>query len=471
MKQTTHDAALEFYRSFLASINVTEGDNGELLHHISNRVDPKPILIKDKVDGVSIDKPLVMPTKENLRRLSIDGLIGFNPICESSVRGESEVFRKLKRLVVFKVSQSMLILMQVLVRLAMAEDSTKRLNSKQMEFLALAMGDDLPKEKFASKLTKAIASASTEKSQVLPVTIYVKRDAKQVGVSDPFRRAAIVSFPFALEAARKPDQLAGVTFAVYEMRIINSMLNAILPGLTEQDTYSYYGNPAVVPNFTSLLNAWYTIASKLNEAMVLFDEEDPDIQKIDLSWYGKMNSLSSWIGVIQPLAGNEGDGEDNTERMIRDNAKVERPEARQPQRERVPERNLPQRESFRQSSPSASSATTDGVERVKIGSTSRDRDYGRDRGREVYRNERHSHAPRREPYRQTRNSGLQYADDGVDTGRDLSRELSRLSRGGRDDYSQQRPYDPYGAQERYRDSVDAPEDRRYHRGRPTRTNF
>ena len=97
MKQTTHDDALAFYRSFLSSINVAEGENGELLHYVSNRAEPKPILIKSKEDGVSVDKPLVMPTKDNLRRLSVDGLIGFNPLCESSVRGESEVFRKLNR--------------------------------------------------------------------------------------------------------------------------------------------------------------------------------------------------------------------------------------------------------------------------------------------------------------------------------------------------------------------------------------
>ncbi len=442
MKQTTHDDALAFYRSFLSSINVAEGENGELLHYVSNRAEPKPILIKSKEDGVNVDKPLVMPTKDNLRRLSVDGLIGFNPLCESSVRGESEVFRKLKRLVIFKTNQSILVLMQNLARLSVSEDSSKRLNSKQMEFLALAMGDDLPKDKFVSKLTKSFAAAGADKSQILPTTIYIKRDAKQPGVADPFRRAAIVAFPYAVEAAKKPDQLAGVTFAVYEMRIINSMLEAILPGLTSQDTYSYYGNPAVVPNFSALLHAWYSIASKLNEAMILFDGEDLDIAKIDLSWYGKMNSMSSWIGVIQPLAGNEGDGEDNTERLVRDTATNDR--LRQ---DREPESQLrrrpAQRELDRQPTPSRSPTSTGGVERVKLGEASRHRE-----------DDRHQRQPQREerrPLRTSHRDQPQYHDDGVDSGRDLSRELSRMSREsrGEDRSGQRQPHDHYGVNRRF----------------------
>lgn len=435
MKQTTHDGALEFYRSFLSSINVVEGEGGELLHKISERAELRPILIKSKVDGVAVDKPLVMPTKDNLRRLSVDGLIGFNPLCESSVRGESEVFRKIKRLVTFRITQSLLVLMQNLARLSVAEDSAKRLNSKQMEFIAQALGDDLPKDKFVSKLSKSFVAASADKSQLLPVTVYVKRDAKQPGIPDPFRRAAIVSFPYAVEAAKKPDQLAGVTFAVYEMRIINNMLEAILPGLTEQDTYSYYGNPAVVPNFTSLLNAWHSIASKLNEVMIMFDGEDPDITKIDLSWFGKMNHLSSWIGVIQPLDGNEGDGEDVSERMSRDSARVE-PRRESPQREL----SSPRQSAFRQSTPSASPASNS-EGRVKIGSA---------RNNVSNRDELRRHEPmRREERHNSQYEEPRYADDGSSTGRDLSRELSRMSRDRLGESRDRRPYNPYGQNDDY----------------------
>lgn len=462
MKQTTHDDALAFYRSFLSSINVAEGENGELLHYVSNRAEPKPILIKSKEDGVNVDKPLVMPTKDNLRRLSVDGLIGFNPLCESSVRGESEVFRKLKRLVIFKINQSVLVLMQNLARLSVAEDSSKRLNSKQMEFLALALGDDLPKDKFVSKLTKSFAAAGADKSQVLPATIYIKRDAKQPGVADPFRRAAIVSFPYAVEASKKPEQLAGVTFAVYEMRIINNMLEAILPGLTLQDTYSYYGNPAVVPNFSALLHAWYSVASKLNEAMILFDGEDLDIAKIDLSWYGKMNSMSSWIGVIQPLAGNEGDGEDNTERLVRDTATNDRVRQVRDSESQVRRRPV-QREYERQPTPSQSPASTGGVERVKLGGASRMREDDRDL--------RQPHREERRPLRTQPRDYPQYSDDGLDSGRDLSRDLARMSREsrGEDRGGQRQPHDPYGVNRRYPDR--GRDDYDNYRQPPRRTNF
>ncbi len=419
MKLTTREQALEFYRTFLKSLNVTEDENGFLLHSISNRADPIPLLVKDKQGPEGVDRPLVMPTKENLRRLSEENLVGFNPLSESTVRGESETFRKLKRLVTFRINQLMLVLMQNLARLSVSGDATSKLNAKQIELVAAAIGPDLPKDGFVAKLNRSYAAAASEKSQIMPVTIYIKRDAKQPGSAETYKRAATVAFPYAVEAAKLPKQLGGVTFAQYELRIINNMLDTILPGLKDQDAYSYYGNPATIPNFTALAHAWYSVASMLNESLILLDGEDPDITKIDLSWYSKLNQLPSWAGVIPPLEGNIGDGEEDVQERIAANRPKQAPVAPVRASTVAPERTSPQ--------------SSEPV-RQKMGSASRDRQERQD----------HRNVPVRRPVAQPRRgSEPMYEDDGVANGNDLLREMRRLSQQHTPQRRESGPRDPY----------------------------
>lgn len=446
MKLTTHEQVLEFYRAFLKSLNVTEDESGFLTHRISNSAQPTHLLVKDKSGPDGVDRPLVMPTKENLRRLNEDHLVEFNPLCESVLRGESEVLRKLKRLVTFRINQQMLVLMQTISRLSVSGEATKRLNSKQIALIASAMGDNVPKDGFVAKLNKSYAAAASDKSQTLPVSIYIKRDAKQPGSVDPYKRAAIVTFPYAVEAEKLPKVLGGVTFAQYEVKIISTMLGTLLPGITDQDSYSYYGNPATVPNFTVLAHAWHNIATTLNESLILLDGEDVDVEKIDLSWFSKMNQLPSWAGVIPASDANKGEGEEDVKERIA---------AATPQRTELrpaPVRTTrPMRHEEPVSTQRTSSQSSEPV-RQKVGSAPRHSPYDR---QSRYDQPRQS-ARQEQPVRY----GQQRSYDDREDGHDLARALR--NQGRQETRQRTQPRDPYARRDsRYEDDYDKGYQRSY----------
>lgn len=452
MKQTTHDQVIEFYRSFLGSIGITEDENGYLMHRISNQVDPTPIQIKEKTNGENVDKPLVMPTKDNLRRMSDDGLAGFNPLCESTVRGESEVFRRLKRFITFEINQKILVIMRTVATISMSDETMKSLKSNQVEFVAQSVGDATLKDGFVTKLNKSYASAASEKSQTLPVSIYIRRDAKQEGSVEPFKRAAIVAFPYAVEASKAPATLGGVTFAKYEVKSIYNMLESILPGLTDRDSYSYYGNPSTVPNFTVLAHAWYGIATALNRALTILEGFDVDCVPIDLTWYTKLNKLPSWAGVIPSLDSNVGDGEEDVAERIaasRPKLPVANSPAARPRRSAAVEEEAAVVETARESNV--------GV-RQKVGSARQqeaparrtshydDRDYD-DRRRRPSRNDERPEYRSRYDDRPRYEQRDEYLDDGKDNGNDMLRELRGMT--GREQRNRQddRDFDRYGARD------------------------
>lgn len=310
---TTHDKIIDFYRSMLRSLSITENEDGILRYQITPLHDPQPIMVPDKTSDPKVDRPLAMPTKEVLSRLNEDGLIGFNPLCESTIRGESEIFRELKFRVSTRINVVMWQLVKMLIMLARNEEEVKLLDSNQMELLARALGGEQPSDKFLAKFEKVwIASAKSADEKV--VTIYIKRDAKQPGVPEPYTRAAIVNFPLAREIEKTPNTIAGITVAKYEVRLLSNILNALLPGITEDDRYSYYSNPINVPNLTVLLNAWYLIANTLNVYAKAFEQYllDPS-DLIETSWFNDMQQLPRWNGVIPSLEGNVGDGEEHPE--------------------------------------------------------------------------------------------------------------------------------------------------------------
>lgn len=313
---TTHEKIIEFYRSLLNSVGITEDENGILQYRFLSIATPKPVMILDKNAEPKVDRPLAMPTKEILSRMSEEGLIGFNPLCESTIRGESEVFRRLKDHVTTRIGITLWQLVKLVINLSLKPDEVAKLNSNQMELLSRALGSEQPNEKFLTKFEKVWLGSL--KSDTKIVTIYIKRDAKQVGVPEPYTRAAIVNFPLARELEKAPTTLCGQTVAKYEVRLLSNILNAVLPGITEDDQYSYFGNPINVPNLTALLNAWYLIACKMNEFSKAFEDYLLDPQDIiDVKWFSDMQQLPRWNGVIPTLEGNVGDGEDITERVER----------------------------------------------------------------------------------------------------------------------------------------------------------
>lgn len=308
----THDKIVDFYRNLLLSVNVHETENGVLTSRAMSKSTPDPISVTDKSLDPPVDKWLAMPTKPVLARLNDDNLMGFNPLAESNTRGESEVFQKLKDLIIFRINTVVWQLVKMLVNeIALNTKKYESLDSNQMEFLSKALAGEQPTKNFIGKFEKLLLASAKGNSNGRFVNIYIKRNAKQAGVVETYNRAAIVSFPLAKEVAKDSVTILDVTFAKYEVKILNALFEALLPGITEQDTYSQYGNPVMAPNFTILLQSWNLIATRLNDVSNLFKDmllDDDDI--INLDWFADMNQLPKWNGIIPTLSGNVGEGGD-----------------------------------------------------------------------------------------------------------------------------------------------------------------
>lgn len=296
-------SVIEFYKNVLNSLSVVPTEDGLLSVRFINvftTTDIPCTLGEHK-------HRLALPTDENLRKGfgSITSTVGFHPISEVLLHGESDVIKYLKKMVLFRLNAVTLTLTNVLASIAADAESHAGLNAKQSEFLTL-----LPsvKQDFIESTDSLVKKATQGKCS--PLNIYLKRDDTVAGSS--YTRVARVNSPLLKEVSKDDNSIAGVMFKSKKSKEnFLALFKYILPKIDEVDTYTGYTDAKVAPYFVALMKAYANVANRLNQLVTLFSTQlpNPDELLIDLSWMQSLGEIDSWRDVIPPLAGNEGNVE------------------------------------------------------------------------------------------------------------------------------------------------------------------
>lgn len=297
---------IALYEGFLDSLDVQQAETGEL----------SAVIGGSKIPLEVEEKRLVMPTKEVLRKGLGDSLIAFHPAAEKIMRGESEVFKKLRSLVVHRLSGSIGQLAVKLLEVAVDTGSQKKLPSGALKLLKQLSDVD---EKTLKAFTKVVEAAATDPDGRF-VQIFNRRSAK-LG-DDNFMRVSVVQFPY-LDCFTNPKEVLGVKLRAKDFEMLQAVFEVILPGSKEPNAYSAGSNSLSAPYLTSLLLAYKKIAERINEVDRLFTKVEMEGEHIaiPMAWAELLPELDDIASEIPVLSGNEGaivsGGEDDDEVRVR----------------------------------------------------------------------------------------------------------------------------------------------------------
>lgn len=291
---------LEFYASVLESVYIQTDDDGLLSLELGDG-ESRPSFIGER--------RMVLPTRDMLKTQRWDDRVAFHPLSENTGRSDSEVLKKLKDLVNFRLTLTLSTLLTELVEIAADKDYHDKLTPQQSEFLKV-----IPKasKKTVDDVTEILDRCQTKGERQL-AAIYLKRGGNFKG--DKFSRVAVTSFPITEEFDNDDRSIFGVKLRVADFKALPAVFEYIVPNCQDLEAYSFGSNDMTAPGFHSLMKSFAKIAKKLNKTTHLFRKhlDNPDALKIDVSWEETLSDLTKFRDVIPSLRGNEGkvvDGEE-----------------------------------------------------------------------------------------------------------------------------------------------------------------
>lgn len=283
------------YKNILESLSVQMDAVGVLSHRLP---DGKSIPVYVNVAGQS--KRLVFPSDELLRSGLPDDTVAFHPLSEVSNRGESEVFRTLKTLVVLKLSSTLVELMVALAELAADPARSKGLPSKLLPLLEALPNAD---EKFVDHLSDVLGRAVSDGKNRL-LNIFMSRGGQLRG--QKHARVAVVSFPILEELDNEDRKVFGVQLRVKDIHQLRSLFAWVLPNSDMEHAYSECSDSVDAPYFEALMRAYYRMGTAINHAIKLAGKHIGKIPTIDLSWFSELDALDQMRFEVPPLEGNKG---------------------------------------------------------------------------------------------------------------------------------------------------------------------
>lgn len=304
---------LDIYRSVLKFVGLEADENGYINTMLDDKKEPACI------NGLR----MVLPVNEQLRGFRPDEKIIFHPLTENILRGESEVFKKIKQCINIKLNFSIGIVAQNLLSLVASPEFHNKLSPEQAELLtSITDADEKSVTNFISQMVKGV-KANPDR---LFTNIFLKRGGKVR--HERFSRVGVVSFPFYQQLI--DDKIEGIR--VKDKQTFKELFEFIFTEIKDADDYNFGSNSHVAPYLESLLRTAANIASRLNDIIELYKDhiEDADKLLFDSDWLEHFENLDDLIPEIRKIpvqAGN--DGSISTEDVVA--APVAQPQPQQPQ--------------------------------------------------------------------------------------------------------------------------------------------
>lgn len=258
---------------------------------------------EDGEDNIKIDgKVLVLPTDETLKLSKWDDEIPFFPLCESILRGESEVQQELLDMIRSSTNIRLISLIWNLVKVANSDEcKANKLTPEQAEFLTCLPGLDA---EMVKRFGKIVLGVNPEEYKTSLVHMNLKRRAKINGRA--YDRACLVRFPLAeMERKEKPY---GVDLRVKDMDALTNLLDYILPDWQVENSYSRGTDSQVAPYFVASLLAYQNIQVRISELAKRFEPTFPIFGSLitEDDWVDCMDDLARMRDSMPNLPGNDG---------------------------------------------------------------------------------------------------------------------------------------------------------------------
>lgn len=287
-----------FYQRILASIGmlVTPEDIIQL------NADTHPTLFINK-------KTAVIPSRNILNQFDKENMIAWHPLSESTFRGETEVIKKTKRLVLHRMISDLQVLSVSLMELAADHTAHARLTPDQSRFLSIAADAD---EKSCLRFKQFWQKTNQDENDF--IRLFLSRSYEHNGTKYP--RAALVSFPhlellYPSEEDHQPTEIMGVPLrkkTPNDLKIWGDVIEYILPHIRQKHFYSGFADSGELPYFNALMRAFLKYSHQINKIANLFRTALPILNDLikDLSWEDDLIECDKWIGMIPDLDPDDG---------------------------------------------------------------------------------------------------------------------------------------------------------------------
>lgn len=282
----------EIYRSVLKFCGLEADDQGYISTTINDSREPCFI------DGLR----MVLPTQNHLKNFNAKEKIIFHPLTESTLRGESEVVKKLKHVINVRLNFTIGHIAHSLLDLIASPEIHSRLNPEQSELMfQVKDGDEKSVTNFVSQM---VAGIKAHPDRVF-VNIYLKRGGNCNGKR--YSRVGIVSFPFYQKLIE--DKVEKIR--VKDKDTYKELMQFIFPNLTNEEEYNFGSDSQVAPYLESLMRTAANLASRLNDILVTFGDYIEDSEKLifDADWleaFQDLNALMPEIRKVPVQFGNDG---------------------------------------------------------------------------------------------------------------------------------------------------------------------
>jgi hypothetical protein len=247
-------------------------------------------------------KDLILPNREGLDNLYKEGAVAFNPLCENTLKGPSEVQEELNDMVHSALNIRMMALIYNLAKVAGSDKANdNKLNTLQAEFLPCLTGYD---KEMVKRFASVIRACTADDYKTSLIYLTLKRQGKLGNTA--YSRICTVRFPFA-EMERK-DKPYGVALRIADYDSLRNLLEYILPGWAEDNTYSRGTDSKTAPYFTALITSYYAINSRITAIAKLFQVDFPEFGTLvnEDPWIASMGNLAQMRDSLPSLEGNEG---------------------------------------------------------------------------------------------------------------------------------------------------------------------
>ena len=250
------------------------------------------------IDG----KKIKFPTDEALRAFDSEREVIFHPLQEFVGRGESDVVRKLRRILNVRLNLATLFMIDGLMDILSSQATHSKMNPEQRELLrSVGVVDGALRAKFNS----VAVSAFSESPDSLFVNMYLKKSGTYRG--EKHARVGVVSFPI-----YSPEFSATKKFKKDEWETVLQIMRFVFPDSeTDPEAYNNFSDSNDCAWLSCLLNTSAGLAERINMLQDLYKEFlNPDnLIEFNMDWVEGFNNLEQYrkeIMMIPSQRGNEG---------------------------------------------------------------------------------------------------------------------------------------------------------------------
>ena len=284
------------YENILRALSVFPDEQGRLLYHGLTTQVPWTLSRDDP-------RQIVLPTKDVLRAGDFTNVAPWHPLSEHLNRGVSPIMRATVRAANLRLTEVLLNLMEQFIDLGQNPERQLKMAPSAQKVLSVVKNVD---ERSRKDFLRIVSKMSDNKvADLSPITFYLKREGLYKGQRG---RVCMVSSPLLNAISDSERKPGGVSIRINDQTMLEDLIDYILPGIDDTETYSSPSTSKLAPYFDSFLNAYEKVATQINRVIHVNRKELVDVEKlkINLDWGDLAEDLQTHRSEIPPLEDSKG---------------------------------------------------------------------------------------------------------------------------------------------------------------------